>query len=180
MPSGWELRLQTSYCDTFELHLLTQHVSHVLHFHISTINLAPLPLAKILVICQRQATALYLPFYNIFVPEKVPLLKIFDDVIACNLWFAPSPPIKNFGQAYGYNGYLPPVTVTSDVKGQFYVGLFFGLELVVVVIRVGAKFRSWIWLILYLKLTLTLPNPTWMFCSWRQMWLQPVENINID
>ena len=39
------------------------------------------------------------------------------------------------------NGYLPPVTVTSDVIGQFYVRLFFGLELVLIMIRVGAKFR---------------------------------------
>ena len=31
------------------------------------------------------------------------------------------PPIKNPGYAYGYNGYLPPVTVTSDVIGQFCV-----------------------------------------------------------
>ena len=33
------------------------------------------------------------------------------------------------------NGYLPPVAVTSDVIGQFYVRLFFGLELVLVIIR---------------------------------------------
>ena len=30
-----------------------------------------------------------LPSYDIFVPEKIPLLKIFDDVIAYNLWFGP-------------------------------------------------------------------------------------------
>ena len=51
------------------------------------------------------------------------------------------PPIKNARCAYGYNGYLPPVTVTSDVIGQFYVALFFGIELELVMIRVGAKFR---------------------------------------
>ena len=51
------------------------------------------------------------------------------------------PPIKNPGYAYGCNGYLPPVAVTSDVIGQFFVRLFFGLELVLVIIRVGAKFR---------------------------------------
>ena len=50
-------------------------------------------------------------------------------------------PIKNPGYAYGYNGYLPPVTVTSDVINQFYFRLFFGLELVLVMIRVGVKFR---------------------------------------
>ena len=50
-------------------------------------------------------------------------------------------PIKNSGYAYGYNGYLPRVTVTFDVTGQFHVRLFFGLELERVMIRVGAKFR---------------------------------------
>ena len=45
-------------------------------------------------------------------------------------------PIKNLGYAYGDNGYLPPVTVTSDFIGQFYVKLFFGLELVLIMIRI--------------------------------------------
>ena len=82
---------------------------------------------KILVNCQQQGTALDLLFYDIFAPQKIPVLKISDDVIACDLWFG-SPPIKNSGYAFGYNGYLPPVTVTSDVIGQFYVKLFFILE----------------------------------------------------
>ena len=47
----------------------------------------------------------------------------------------PPPPHQNPGYAYGYNGYLPPVTVTSDVISQFYVRLFFGLKLVLVMIR---------------------------------------------
>ena len=71
--------------------------------------------------------ALDLPFYDIFASQKVPLLKNSDDVIACDLWFGPLP-IKNPGYAYGCNGYLPQVTVTSDVIGQFYIRLFFGLE----------------------------------------------------
>ena len=33
--------------------------------------------------------ALDLPFYNIFAPQKVPFLKISDDVIAYGLWFGP-------------------------------------------------------------------------------------------
>ena len=37
-------------------------------------------------------------------------------------------------------GWLPSVTVTSDVIGQFYVRRFLGLELVLVMIRIGAKF----------------------------------------
>ena len=41
-----------------------------------------------------------LPFYDIFAQQKVPFLKISDDVIACDLWFAPPPPIKNPGYAY--------------------------------------------------------------------------------
>ena len=48
------------------------------------------------------------------------------------------PPNQNPGYTYGY---LPPVTVTSDVLGQFYVRLFFGLDLVLATIRVGAMFR---------------------------------------
>ena len=53
----------------------------------------------------------------------------------------PPPPNQKFWLRYGYNGYLPPVTVTFDVIRQFYVGLFFGLELVLVMIRAGATFR---------------------------------------
>ena len=37
----------------------------------------------------RQAAISDLPSYDIFVPQKVSLLKIFDDVIACDLWFRP-------------------------------------------------------------------------------------------
>ena len=59
--------------------------------------------------------------------------------VICGL--ALPPPIENPGYAYGYNGYLPPVTVTSDVVGQFHVKLFFILEFVLVMIRAGAKFR---------------------------------------
>ena len=40
--------------------------------------------------CQR-ATASDLPLYDIFAPQKVPFLKISDDVIACDLWFGPPP-----------------------------------------------------------------------------------------
>ena len=43
-----------------------------------------LSLYKILVKCQ-QATVSDLPSYDIFVRQKVPPLKIFDNVIACDL-----------------------------------------------------------------------------------------------
>ena len=58
------------------------------------------------------------------------------------MWFVvwASHPIKNPGYVYDYNGYLPPVTVISDVIGQFHVRLFFGLQLVLVLIRLGVKF----------------------------------------
>ena len=61
--------------------------------------------------------------------------------VVCGL---PPPPIKNLFYVFGFNGYLLPVTVTSDVIDQFilrYVRLFFDLELVLVMIRVRAKFR---------------------------------------
>ena len=46
--------------------------------------------------CQTQATASDHPIYNIFVPQKVSLSKTSNDVLACDLWFAPLP-IKNPG-----------------------------------------------------------------------------------
>ena len=57
-----------------------------------------LSLCKILV-KRQQVTISDLPSYDIFVPQKLPLWKIYDDVIACDLWFRP-PPIKNPGYAY--------------------------------------------------------------------------------
>ena len=50
--------------------------------------LKALSLCKILLKCQ-SATISDLPSYDIFVPQTVPLLKIYDDVIACELWFGP-------------------------------------------------------------------------------------------
>ena len=44
--------------------------------------------------CQTQATASDLPIYNIFAPQKVPLSKTSDDVIAGSMWFAPPPQSK--------------------------------------------------------------------------------------
>ena len=37
----------------------------------------------------KQTTGSGHPFYDIFVQQKVPLLKISDDVIACDRWFGP-------------------------------------------------------------------------------------------
>ena len=48
---------------------------------------------EIVVRCQQQSTTLDLTFYDIFALQKFPFFLISDDVIACNLWFAP-PPIK--------------------------------------------------------------------------------------
>ena len=52
------------------------------------------PLLKALSLCKfplkcQPATISDLPSDDVFVLQKVPLLKIFDDVIACNLWFGP-------------------------------------------------------------------------------------------
>ena len=68
------------------------------HLHFLTISL-PLPLAKSWLIANNRQ-GFDLPFYDIFAPQKV--LKIFDDVNACSLWFGP-PPTKNLGYTYGYN-----------------------------------------------------------------------------
>ena len=67
-------------------------------FSFVTFGLSPIPLENFQV--PNQATASNLPFCDIFVPQKVLLLKISDDVIACDFWFGPSP-IKNPGYAYG-------------------------------------------------------------------------------
>ena len=53
-------------------------------------------LCKILVTCKQATTISNLPFYDIFVPQKLPLWKNFDDVISCDLWFR-HPTIKNSG-----------------------------------------------------------------------------------
>ena len=52
----------------------------------------PSPLSKIPVKCQKQATASDLPFYNIFVPQKVLPLKISENIIVCDSWFGSPPP----------------------------------------------------------------------------------------
>ena len=46
-----------------------------------------------------QATVSDITFYDIFAPQKVLILKIFDDNIAVDLWFEP-PPIKHPGYDY--------------------------------------------------------------------------------
>ena len=43
------------------------------------------PYSKILVMCQTRATASALSIYNIFVPQKLSVSKIFDYVIVCDL-----------------------------------------------------------------------------------------------
>ena len=46
--------------------------------------------------CKQAITISDLPSYDIFVPQKLPLWKNFDDVISCDVWFRP-PPNKNSG-----------------------------------------------------------------------------------
>ena len=78
---------------------LLSHVSQFSRFGYLNLGLSPLPLAKFYLSANTQATATNLPFYDISVPQKVPLSKNFDNVIACDLWFGPHP-IKNPGYAY--------------------------------------------------------------------------------
>ena len=48
-------------------------------------RIAPKPLNKTAAQLCQQATVLDLPFYDILVSQNVPLLKFFDDIIACDL-----------------------------------------------------------------------------------------------
>ena len=119
---GWGLRPQTPVCDTFEYTSLL-NTSPNLDLHILTITFA-LSITKILVKSQR-ATASDLPFYDIFAPQKVPFLKISDDVIACDLWFGP-PPIKNPGYAYAWPRPFLSLASRESVPEKLVLGL--GLE----------------------------------------------------
>ena len=67
---------------------VTQHVFQVRHFHFITVSLSPLPVAKCQLIAKpgHDFTSTILRY---LCQKKVPILKIFDDVIACDLWFAP-------------------------------------------------------------------------------------------
>ena len=75
---------------------LLNSFSQFRYFHFLTFGSSPLLLAKILFKCHTLATASDLPFYDIFVLQKVPLSKNFDDVVHtfCGL---PLPPLKNPG-----------------------------------------------------------------------------------
>ena len=67
-----------------------------MEFQVRLLRIA-LPLAKSWLRANTQATPSNLPFYDIFaLAEKVPLSKISDDVIACDLWFAPPPNHKSW------------------------------------------------------------------------------------
>ena len=61
--------------------------------------------------CRHHVTACDLPFYDIFAPTKNSFFELFDDVIACDLWFGP-PLIKNPGYAYALE------TKDRNARGQ--------------------------------------------------------------
>ena len=81
-------RPYTPVSDMFKLHYIAQYVYKIHTFPLFTLVLSLLPIAN-LVMCQTQATASDLPIFNIFVPQKVFLSKICDDVIACNILATP-------------------------------------------------------------------------------------------
>ena len=93
----WGPRPQTSVCDTFEYNSFLNSFPKLDTCTFQLLAYAPFR-CKIRFKCQ-QATISDLPSYDIFVSQKLPLLKIFDDVIACDLWFRPLP-IKNPKYAY--------------------------------------------------------------------------------
>ena len=57
----------------------------------------PFPFSKILFKCQTLATASDLPFYDIFVLQKVPLSKNFHNVMHAFCGLPLPPPLKNPG-----------------------------------------------------------------------------------
>ena len=67
---------------------LLTHVSQFRYFYF-LILFKPYPSRKLLVKCRTRSTASDFPFYEIFVSQKVPSLKISDDVIASDLLFRP-------------------------------------------------------------------------------------------
>ena len=56
-----------------------------------TLGLSSIPLPKSWLSVKHRALASNLPLSDIFVPQKVPFLKIYEVVIACDSWFAPLP-----------------------------------------------------------------------------------------
>ena len=72
----------------FELNYFTRRVFQFRRFHFLTICLSLLPLA-IFWLVPNQATTSEFLFYDIFVQQKNLDSKIYDDVIVCDLWFAP-------------------------------------------------------------------------------------------
>ena len=91
------------------LSLTLVYLAHlpIYHFAFNIFGLSPLPMAKSWLRANTLATASDLP---IFVPQKVPLSKISEDVMTCDL----VPPIKNLGYTYA-----PGLTCTPAI-GYFY------------------------------------------------------------
>ena len=95
--SGWGLRPKTPVCDKFELQYtsLLKHVSQFTHFRILTrLLVSALSLNEFLVTCQHQATTSGLPFYNIFAPPKIPLLKFLMTLLHVICGLVPPPQSK--------------------------------------------------------------------------------------
>ena len=90
----------------------------VRHLYILTINLSHLLLARSW-LSASTATASDLSFYDIFAPQKVPLLKISDDVIASDLWFGHTP-VKNSCYAYA-SSYFPPYRKIAKLKAVAFI-----------------------------------------------------------
>ena len=66
----------------------------------------------------KYATASDLPFYDIFVPQKVPLSKISDDVMACDLWFGP-PNQKSWPRLWYHARYKPRIIPFCSTLGGY-------------------------------------------------------------
>ena len=100
LHSGWGLSPQTNPRPPPVMSLSNTNLlktSPNLHLCFFVFDLSPLPIAKSWLRASTQATASDFPIYNIFVPQKVPLSKISEDVITCDLV---PPPTKHPGYIY--------------------------------------------------------------------------------
>ena len=117
---GWGFRPQTLVCGTFEYTSLLTTSPKVRHLHFLTISFRPLPLPKSWLSATDYSFRSSILRY-LFAPQKVPFLKISDDVIA--MWFVVwAPQSKILATPM-----LPTVALNWSMIIRFFLG-FLSLE----------------------------------------------------
>ena len=93
LPSSWGLRPQTPVSDEFELHYSLLNTFPNLHICTFVFGFSSIPIAKFgLGAEHRPLLLIFQSTISLSNTKFVSLSKIFDDVIASDLWFAPPPP----------------------------------------------------------------------------------------